>query len=121
MGDAPAWRAEGLLFENCNCALLCRAHLSYKNLCDSERCLFQWGIRFEDGACVFLQDGLCRVHEAKPIQCGTWPFWEENLNSPQAWEDEVASFSPGAGKGPLISAEQIRIAIKKTDGAADLK
>ena len=50
MGDAPAWRAEGLLFENCNCALLCRAHLSYKNLCDSERCLFQWGIRFEDGA-----------------------------------------------------------------------
>lgn len=50
MGDAPAWRAEGLLFENCNCALLCRAHLSYKNLCDFERCLFQWGIRFEDGA-----------------------------------------------------------------------
>ena len=50
MGDAPAWRAEGLLFENCNCALLCRAHLSYKNLCDFERCLFHWGIRFEDGA-----------------------------------------------------------------------
>ena len=49
MGDAPAWRAEGLLFENCNCALLCRAHLSYKNLCDFERCLFHWGIRFEDG------------------------------------------------------------------------
>ena len=27
MGDAPAWRAEGLLVENCNCALLCRAQL----------------------------------------------------------------------------------------------
>lgn len=50
MGDVQAWRAEGLLFENCNCALLCRAHLSYKNLCDFERCLFHWGIRFEDGA-----------------------------------------------------------------------
>ncbi|MBO46620.1 MAG: zinc/iron-chelating domain-containing protein [Planctomycetes bacterium] len=143
-GSAPWW-SDGLSFECTGCGKCCLAREKYQyvyvNIHERRKLAGHLGLklatftrkytelvdegyrslRFEDGACVFLQDGLCRVHEAKPIQCGTWPFWEENLSSPQAWEDEVASFSPGAGKGPLISAEQIRIAIKKTDGAADLK
>ncbi len=44
-----SWWAKGLLFENCNCRLLCPAHLNYKNLCDFERCLGHWAIHFDDG------------------------------------------------------------------------
>ncbi len=45
-----SWWAKGLLFENCNCRLLCPAHLNYKNLCDFERCLGHWAIHFDEGA-----------------------------------------------------------------------
>lgn len=60
--------------------------------------------------CVFLErddDGRarCAIHEARPTQCRTWPFWPENLASPQAYR-EAAALCPGmraglAGEGPL--------------------
>ncbi|MCP5076429.1 MAG: DUF1326 domain-containing protein [Rhodobacteraceae bacterium] len=49
MDATENWWAEGLVFENCNCQLLCSGHLSYKNLCDHERCLFHWSIHIHDG------------------------------------------------------------------------
>jgi hypothetical protein len=50
-GDPPLqWWARGLLFENCNCQILCPAHLSFKQNCTFERCLGYWAIRFEEGA-----------------------------------------------------------------------
>ncbi len=44
-----SWWAKGLLFENCNCQLLCPGHLSFKQLCAHERCLGIWAMAFEDG------------------------------------------------------------------------
>lgn len=44
-----AWWAKGLLFENCNCRLLCPAHLNYRSLCDFERCPGHWAIHFDEG------------------------------------------------------------------------
>ena len=59
MVNAESWSVRGLLFENCNCALLCRAHLSYKNPCDHERCLFHWAFHIGEGAYGALAlDGL---------------------------------------------------------------
>ena len=48
-GTPPPWWAEGLLFENCNCQIICPAHLSFKQNCTFERCLGYWAIRFEEG------------------------------------------------------------------------
>lgn len=45
----PSWWATGLLFENCNCQLVCPAHLSFKQLCSQERCLGHWAMTFEEG------------------------------------------------------------------------
>lgn len=45
----PSWWATGLLFENCNCQLVCPAHFSFKQLCTHERCLGLWAMTFEDG------------------------------------------------------------------------
>ncbi len=45
----PAWWARGLLFENCNCQLLCPGHLSFKQLCTHERCLGAWAMHFDEG------------------------------------------------------------------------
>jgi len=40
--------------------------------------------------CIFLQDdNTCRIYEARPSQCSTYPFWPDILASQQAWNKEV--------------------------------
>lgn len=43
------WWAKGLLFENCNCQIVCPGHFHFTQLCTHERCIGYWGIRFQDG------------------------------------------------------------------------
>ena len=40
-------------------------------------------------ACVFLENNQCRIYEARPIQCSTYPFWPNILESEAAWDEEV--------------------------------
>jgi hypothetical protein len=43
------WRARGLLFENCNCQLVCPGHFSFKQLCTHDPCIGHWSIHVEEG------------------------------------------------------------------------
>ncbi len=58
--------------------------------------------------CVFLhpESRRCTVYEDRPRQCRTWPFWDSNLKSADAWE-AACEACPGAGKGKLYSIELI--------------
>lgn len=40
--------------------------------------------------CIFLNvdTNQCRIYEARPVQCRTYPFWPSILASPTAWNDE---------------------------------
>lgn len=38
-----------------------------------------------DYACIFLKDNRCSVYQSRPKQCRTYPFWPENLNTPESW------------------------------------
>ncbi len=64
--------------------------------------------------CVFLDresmpgKAVCSLYDARPMQCKTWPFWPENLKSPQAWA-RAARSCEGIGQGPVIPIEAIRI------------
>jgi uncharacterized protein len=64
--------------------------------------------------CVFLERDTekpsCKLYEARPLQCRTWPFWSENLRSLEAW-DRAKKDTPCAGmdSGKLIPASEIRI------------
>ena len=55
-----------------------------------------------DGACVLFdqQSRKCTVYQQRPRQCRTWPFWESNVKSPEAWE-ETCAVCPGSGQGKL--------------------
>jgi uncharacterized protein len=69
----------------------------------------------EDGKnpdCLFLKDKRCSIYEARPTQCRTWPFWPDAMNA-KTWKKEVVTFCPGVGKGPVISAKQIRTVIRE--------
>ncbi len=65
----------------------------------------------KDPDCVFLKDKRCRVYEARPTQCRTWPFWPEVMKA-KAWKKDVVSFCPGVNKGPIISADEISRQLK---------
>jgi Fe-S-cluster containining protein len=58
--------------------------------------------------CVFLdaETRKCTVYEDRPRQCRTWPFWNSNLKSPEAW-NHTCDVCPGSGKGKLYSIELI--------------
>jgi len=49
MLTTPPWKATGLIFENCNCQLLCPAHVSFKQKCTHERCKGYWAFHIFEG------------------------------------------------------------------------
>ncbi len=60
-----------------------------------------------NGDCVFYEkDKGCTIYSVRPAQCRTWPFWESNLASPEAWR-QTCEVCPGSGRGELIPAEEI--------------
>ncbi len=66
--------------------------------------------------CIFLDrksepgKALCSIYRARPAQCRTWPFWPENLTTPQAWEDAKRQTPcPGMDSGQRVPVTQIRI------------
>lgn len=60
-----------------------------------------------NGDCVFYDsEAGCTIYPVRPPQCRTWPFWESNVASPEAWE-KTRKVCPGAGQGDLISADEI--------------
>jgi Fe-S-cluster containining protein len=66
--------------------------------------------------CVFLDretvpgKAVCRLYEARPTQCRTWPFWPENLESKRTWHAvKRTTPCPGMDRGKLIPIEKIRI------------
>tara|TARA_B100000686_G_C16606757_1_gene871609 strand:+ start:266 stop:685 length:420 start_codon:yes stop_codon:yes gene_type:complete len=60
----------------------------------------------DDKPCPFLTDEGCAIHETKPSQCRTYPFWQENMESKNHWE-LTSVFCPGIGKGPKITKKEI--------------
>lgn len=64
---------------------------------------------FANGDCTFFdgQTRKCQIYPVRPRQCRTWPFWDSNLESPEAWQD-IQPNCPGAGHGNFFSLEEIR-------------
>jgi uncharacterized protein len=60
-----------------------------------------------NGDCVFYdRNAGCTIYPVRPPQCRTWPFWESNVRTPEAWK-QTCSVCPGSGRGDLIPAEEI--------------
>ncbi len=70
-----------------------------------------------DGDCIFLKrekgKALCTIYPVRPVQCRTWPFWDQNLRSPEAWE-AARHNCPGMNKGRHFDFVQIEINRKQT-------
>lgn len=58
--------------------------------------------------CVFLKDKKCRIYGVRPKQCRKFPWWSENLQTRERW-NETAVLCEGIDHpdAPLIPFEKI--------------
>ena len=129
MTDKP-WYHEGLRFGCAGCGRCCTGDPGYVWVTKAEiqemaaasgatvaefesRFVQQVGIRKSlierpNGDCIFFdgRERRCRVYQARPRQCRTWPFWQSNLGSPSRWK-ETCEACPGSGQGRLVPCEEI--------------
>lgn len=64
--------------------------------------------------CIFLKDNKCTIYEERPTQCKTYPWWPQNLKSPDSWK-ELAKECEGLyhEDAPLVSFEEIQLELEK--------
>ncbi|MHC4788822.1 MAG: YkgJ family cysteine cluster protein [Planctomycetota bacterium] len=123
-----AWYAKGLRFECARCRRCCTGPPGYVWVTGEEieriadflgttpRAVTRrhsrrvwWRISLKErrnGDCVFLADKGCRIYAVRPAQCHTFPFWPDNVTSPERWE-QLKRRCPGVGRGRLYSREEI--------------
>ncbi|MCX7415741.1 MAG: YkgJ family cysteine cluster protein [Planctomycetota bacterium] len=125
-----AWYSDGLRFECTQCGDCCSGSEGYvwvnqeeidgmanrigmDSAAFEERFVKRVGVRRSlkerpGGDCVLLdpQTRKCTAYEERPRQCKTWPFWQSNIRTPEAWA-EAAQACPGCNKGDLVPLEQI--------------
>ena len=67
-------------------------------------------IELAGGDCVLFdhEKHRCQVYQARPLQCRTWPFWDQNVDRPNSWK-KTAKFCKGCNNpdGKLYTAEEI--------------
>ena len=58
--------------------------------------------------CTFFdnQTRKCKVYEARPRQCRTWPFWDSNVRTEKEWAS-CCDFCPGSGEGQKFELSEI--------------
>lgn len=132
MTESPLpWYREGLQFECTVCGSCCTGGDGYVWVTqeDIDRIaarmgltpvlfeqVFVWTVKpnkkslkeYPNGDCVLLNDQTrcCRVYAERPIQCQTWPFWSQNLFSPNTWAG-AAKTCTGCNRGKLYTLEEI--------------
>lgn len=66
--------------------------------------------------CVFLKNNRCEIYSLRPRQCRTFPWWESNLESPEAWKETALRCEGIDHKdAPLVPFETIQEQLKLND------
>lgn len=71
---------------------------------------------YANGDCTFFdpQSRRCRIYPVRPIQCSTWPFWRQNIDTPEDWE-RTCRECPGSGTAPVVPLETINNILSQHD------
>lgn len=134
----PEWYAKGLRFECTQCGNCCTGAPGYVAVSETEsRAMASaLGIPHDDflkrytrkeghgrslrevktergNDCVFLDFdarglAICKVYQARPLQCRTFPWWPENLRNEASWKRLIKTCE-GIDRGAFVPIEHIRI------------
>ena len=128
--DKPVWYAEGLRFKCTECGQCCTGGPGYAWVTKEEiktlaehlgLSLKEFGkkyLRFVNGRysliekknydCIFLKDKKCQIYSVRPNQCRTFPWWAENLNTPESWKEAAKHCEGISCEAPLVSIDIIQ-------------
>jgi len=56
--------------------------------------------------CILWEGNGCSAYTARPLQCRSFPFWVQNVETREAWES-TAQDCPGIHRGKLHTREEI--------------
>ena len=128
--EPQPWYAPGLNFTCTQCGNCCTGGPGYVWVTETElRAIAEYRgvsygeVRYQDarpvgndislrehanGDCIYFdgQNRGCTIYPVRPVQCRTWPFWDSNLASPEAWQG-LKPRCPGAGQGAFVSLSEI--------------
>jgi uncharacterized protein len=138
MCDDQCWYKNGLRFTCTGCGRCCSGapgyvwvtseeisamaqHLSLSPELFVQRYIRQVGDRLalielpnRNYDCIFLKNQKCMIYDYRPRQCRTFPWWKENLTSPESWE-EAALYCEGiAPEGELVPSKTIQAIVDGT-------
>ena len=57
--------------------------------------------------CIFLEGKKCKVYQARPKQCRTYPWWKENLQTPESWKVAAEACEGISDTAPLVPLSDI--------------
>lgn len=63
--------------------------------------------RSHNNDCIFLKDKKCQIYNVRPKQCRTFPWWVQNLNSPESWKEAAKDCEGINYDAPLVPFEEI--------------
>ena len=58
--------------------------------------------------CIFLKGKQCTIYATRPKQCRTFPWWKENLSSPEAWAEAAKSCEGIRDDAPVVAFGKIQ-------------
>jgi Fe-S-cluster containining protein len=140
--DAP-WYANGLSFKCTECGQCCTGAPGYIWLNEEEMLriaehldlslneFMQLYVRRVNGKfsllehpktydCVFLKDKKCQIYSLRPTQCRTFPWWPQQLKSPQDWA-EAANYCEGIRPdAPVVPFDTIQQQLSIQEGKHDI-
>jgi uncharacterized protein len=129
--DNVPWYSQGLRFKCTECGKCCTGAPGYTWVSDAEivdiashlgLSLDEFGkkyLRLVNGKyallekpasydCIFLKDKKCEIYQLRPMQCRTFPWWKQNLSSPEEWQ-EAAQYCEGiSSEAPLVPLHDIQ-------------
>lgn len=124
------WYSEGLSFSCTGCGGCCTGAPGYTWVSESEivqmaqyvkmspqefgrRYLRRVGNRFSltetrpNYDCVFLEGKRCTVYPVRPTQCRTFPYWPENLQTPESWTETARRCEGIHPEAPTVPLSEI--------------
>lgn len=70
--------------------------------------------------CVFLDPDTmaCKVYGARPVQCRTFPFWDELIEGGE-WTQQARDLCEGVGRGRLYTLEEAFARIVERESSSE--
>lgn len=79
----------------------------YTRLCNNQYALTERKNLSGEYDCVFLEGKKCKVYQARPKQCRSFPWWQDNLKSKESWELAAKECEGISDEAPLVPYLQI--------------